>query len=111
MSEGAEQPGDRHAAKGEVGHAVEGGRHDRAGPHAMACQKPLEFTITVPQAAARLVRQWRIETDDKMFTAEAADEGQEFFIGGGLKRADEDRAGASIPCDNDTGIGRVGRPR
>ena len=107
MSETAEQPGDRHAAKGEVGHTVEGGRHDRTGPHAMACQKPLEFTITVPQAAARLVRQGRIETNDEVFTAEAADEGQEFFIGGRLKRADEGRTGASTPRDNDTGIGRV----
>ena len=107
MSEAAEQPGDRHAAKGEVGHPVESGRHDRAGPHAMAGHKPLEFTITVPKAAARLVREWRIETDDEMSTAEAADEGQEFFIGGRLKRADEDRTGAAIPRDNDTGIGRV----
>jgi len=54
-----------------------------------------------------LVRQWRIETDDEMFTAEAADESLELFIGGRLKRADEDRPSASIPRDNDTGIGRV----
>jgi hypothetical protein len=42
-----------------------------------------------------------------MFTAEAADEGQELFIGGRLKRADEDGTSASISRDNDTGISRV----
>ncbi len=73
----------------------------------MAHQKPLDFTITIPQVAARLVRQGRIETYDEMFPAEAADVGQELFIGGRLKRANEDRTGASIPRDDDTGIGRV----
>ena len=111
MSKAAKQPRDRHAAKGEVGHPVESGGHDGAGPHAAACQERLELSITLPQAAARLVRQRCIETDNDALTAEATNNGQDVFIGGRLKRAEKDRTGASSPRDYDTGIGRVRGPR